>query len=110
MKNDNEYTFESYSKGITSEPSTYSDLLKKKIKSELDNLDLIDDSHTVIKDSNLVAKQFFKHITNRGYKLDKIKLMDIGCGLGFITNEFAKIIGYEKVNVPMTDLNNILQN
>lgn len=97
MQNDKEFTFENYSKKLTLEPSTYSELLKKKIKSDLDNIDLINDPHTVIKDSIVVAKQFFNHIVNKGYKLDKIRIMDIGCGLGFITNEFAKIIGYDNV-------------
>ena len=92
----NEFTFENYTKGITSEPSTYSILLKK-IKSKLNDIDLINDPHTVIKDSDLVVKQLFKHITNKGYKLDKIKLMDVGCGLGFITDKVAKIVGYENV-------------
>lgn len=100
MENDNEHTLENYSKGVTPEPPTYSIWLQKRKVSKLNNTDLNNDylnSHTVIKDSILSAKQLSKHIIGSGYKLDKINFIDIGCGLGFITNEFAKIIGYENV-------------
>ena len=100
MKNEDNHTLENYSKNITPEPPTYSIFLEKKKLSKLSKKDLDDsylNSHTVIKDSKLTANQLLQHLEQCGFNNKAIKLFDVGCGLGFISNEIAKNLGYNNV-------------
>lgn len=100
MEDENEFSLKSYSKKITAEPQTYSILLEKRKLSPLSKKDLDDyylNSHTVIKDSKLTAKQLLNHLSQSGFNNKDIKLFDVGCGLGFISNEIAKNLGYKNV-------------
>lgn len=100
MADQDKHTLENYSKKIISEPNTYSILLEKKKLFKLSKKDLDDsylNSHTVIKDSNLTANQLLIHLSQSGFNNKDIKLFDVGCGLGFISNEIAKNLGYNNV-------------
>lgn len=100
MEDEDKHTLENYSKNIISEPNTYSILLEKKKLSTLSKKDLDDsylNSHTVIKDSNLTVNQLLTHLSQSGFNNKDIKLFDVGCGLGFISNEIAKNLGYNNV-------------
>jgi len=100
MEDENEFTLKGYSKKITAEPQTYSIFLEKRKLSSLSKKDLDDpylNSHTVIKDSKLTVNQLLKHLKLCGFNNKAIKLFDVGCGLGFISNEIAKNLGYKNV-------------
>ena len=100
MEDEDKHTLENYSKKIITEPKTYSILLKKRKLSQLSKKDLDDsylNSHTLIKDSKLTVNQLLKHLSLCGFNNKAIKLFDVGCGLGFISNEIAKNLGYKNV-------------
>ena len=100
MSDEDKYTLENYSKNIITEPNTYKILLEKRKLSKLTSKDLNDlslNSHTVIKDCKLTVNQLLKHLSQSGFNIKTINLFDVGCGLGFITNEIAKNLGYKNV-------------
>tara|TARA_B100000575_G_scaffold224657_1_gene185141 strand:- start:7249 stop:7995 length:747 start_codon:yes stop_codon:yes gene_type:complete len=100
MEDDNKFSLNNYSKKITKEPPTYSIFLEKRKHSLLNLKDLNDpylNSHTIIKESKSTADQLLNYLVLSGYNLNEIKLFDVGCGLGYITNEFAKKIGFNNV-------------
>ena len=97
MEENDIHTLENYTNESISEPGTYSILLKKRKISPLKHEDINShtlNSHSVMKDSKLVANQINKVLIKKINK-KKIKFIDVGCGLGFISNEIGKLIGYE---------------
>ena len=60
-----EFTLEYYTRGITTEPSTYSLWLDKRTKSKLKKIDIDNpklNSETIVSDSCFVANQIIKQL------------------------------------------------
>jgi 2-polyprenyl-3-methyl-5-hydroxy-6-metoxy-1,4-benzoquinol methylase len=81
-------------KNIIKEPETYTKLHNALLKSKKEyyktlNEDKID-SHTQIKDAFYFANRLEKYIKNY-FKLTSVRILDCGCGLGYITRELDNV-------------------